>query len=124
MDNPCTIIGNLTDDPELRFTPSGKGVVNFTVAVNSRVNESGEWKDKLEGFFRCNAWGDMAENVAGSLTKGSRVVVAGKVQQRSWEDNDGNKRSAFEILATDVGASLKWATATPQKAERSKEGSF
>lgn len=118
MDNPCTLIGNITEDPELRFTPSGKPVANFTVAVNSRINEGGEWKDRLEGFFRCNAWGDMAENVAESLNKGARVVVAGKVQQRTWEDNDGNKRSSFEIAVTDVGPSLKWATATVTKANR------
>lgn len=117
-DNSVTIVGNVTDDPELRFTPSGKPVANFTVAVNSRYKKGDQWEDKLEGFFRVTAWGDMGENCAESLMKGSRVVVTGKLQQRSWEDNDGNKRSAVDLQADDVGASLKWATATIQKATR------
>ena len=119
-DNTVTLVGNITDDPELRFTPSGAAVANFTVAVNKRFkNNAGEWEDRLDGFFRCNCWRDMAENVADSLKKGTRVVVTGRLQQRSWDDQEGNKRSAFEIQVDEVGPSLRWATADVQKAQRS-----
>jgi single-strand DNA-binding protein len=118
-DNTVTLVGNVTDDPELRFTPSGAAVANFTVAVNRRYkNADGQWEDKLDGFFRCNCWRDMAEHVAESLTKGTRIVVTGRLQQRSWEDQDGGKRSAIEIQVDEVGPSLRWATATVQKSER------
>ena len=118
-DNTVTLVGNVTDDPELRFTPSGAAVANFTVAVNRRYkNADGQWEDKLDGFFRCNCWRDMAEHVAESLTKGTRIVVTGRLQQRSWEDQDGGKRSAIEIQVDEVGPSLRWATATVQKTER------
>ncbi|HEY7874190.1 MAG TPA: single-stranded DNA-binding protein [Actinomycetota bacterium] len=119
-DNCVTLVGNITDDPELRFTPSGAAVANFTVAVNRRYkNQDGQWEDKLDGFFRCNCWRDMAENVAESLQKGSRVVVVGRLQQRSWDDQDGNKRSTFEVQVDEVGPSLRWATASIQKSQRS-----
>lgn len=119
-DNVVTLVGNITDDPELRFTPSGAPVANFTVAVNRRFrNQDGTWNDKLDGFFRCNCWRDMAENVAESLQKGTRVVVVGRLQQRSWEDQEGNKRSAFEIQVDEVGPSLRWATAKIEKTQRS-----
>jgi single-strand DNA-binding protein len=118
-DNTVTLVGNVTDDPELRFTPSGAAVANFTVAVNRRYkNADGQWEDKLDGFFRCNCWRDMAEHVAESLTKGTRILVTGRLQQRSWEDQEGGKRSAFEIQVDEVGPSLRWATATVQKSER------
>ena len=119
-DNTVTLVGNVTDDPELRFTPTGRPVANFTVAVNKRFKDNdGQWQDRLDGFFRCNCWADMAENVAESLTKGTRIVVTGRLQQRQWEDNDGNKRSAFEIQVDEVGPSLRWATATVQRSQRS-----
>jgi single-strand DNA-binding protein len=119
-DNTVTLVGNVTDDPELRFTPTGRPVANFTVAVNKRFKDNdGQWQDRLDGFFRCNCWADMAENVAESLTKGTRIVVTGRLQQRQWEDNDGNKRSAFEIQVDEVGPSLRWATASVQKSQRS-----
>jgi single-strand DNA-binding protein len=119
-DNTVTLVGNITDDPELRFTPSGAAVANFTVAVNRRYkNQDGQWEDKLDGFFRCSCWRDMAENVAESLKKGSRVVVVGRLQQRSWDDQDGNKRSAFEIQVDEVGPSLRWASAAVTKSQRS-----
>jgi single-strand DNA-binding protein len=122
-DNTVTLVGNITDDPELRFTPSGAAVANFTVAVNRRFrNQEGSWEDKLDGFFRCNCWREMAENVAESLQKGSRVVVTGRLQQRSWDDQDGNRRSAFEVQVDEVGPSLRWATATVQKSKRSSGG--
>ena len=119
-DNTVTLVGNITDDPELRFTPSGRPVANFTVAVNRRYkNNDGQWEDKLDGFFRCNVWADQAENAAESLQKGTRVLVTGRLQQRQWEDNDGNKRSAFEIQVDEVGPSLRWSTAQVQKSQRS-----
>ena len=119
-DNCITLVGNITDDPELRFTPSGSAVANFTIAVNRRYkNQSGQWEDKLDGFFKCNCWRDMAENVAESLQKGMRVMVVGRLQQRSWDDQEGNKRSAFEIQVDEVGPSLRWATASVTKSQRS-----
>jgi single-strand DNA-binding protein len=121
-DNCVTLVGNITDDPELRFTPSGLPVANFTVAVNRRVPKDGGWEDKLEGFFRCSCWRDMAENVAESLQKGARVVVVGRLQQRSWEDQEGNKRSTVEVQVDEVGPSLRWATARPERSQRSGGG--
>ena len=119
-DNCITLVGNITDDPELRFTPSGSAVANFTIAVNRRFkNQSGQWEDKLDGFFKCNCWREMAENVAETLQKGTRVMVVGRLQQRSWDDQEGNKRSAFEIQVDEVGPSLRWATAQVQKSQRS-----
>jgi single-strand DNA-binding protein len=122
-DNSVTIVGNVTDDPELRFTPNGAAVANFTVAVNRRFKgQSGQWEDKLDGFFRCSCWRDMAENAAESLSKGTRVVVVGRLSQRSWEDGEGNRRSAVEVQVDEVAPSLKWATAQVQKSKRSSGG--
>ncbi|MGH2697574.1 MAG: single-stranded DNA-binding protein [Actinomycetota bacterium] len=120
-DNVVTLVGNITDEPELRFTPGGAAVANFTVAVNRRFrNQDGSWDDRLDGFFRCSCWRDMAENVSESLHKGSRVIVTGRLQQRSWDDNDGNKRSTIEVQVDEVGPSLRWATAQITKARRDK----
>ena len=122
-DNTITLVGNITDDPELRFTPSGLPVANFTVAVNRRFkNANGQWEDKLDGFFRCSCWRDMAENVAESLQKGTRVMVVGRLQEQRWEDQEGGKRSRVEIQVDEVGPSLRWATATVQKSNRSSGG--
>ena len=122
-DNCITLVGNITDDPELRFTPSGSAVANFTIAVNRRwKDQSGQWQDKLDGFFKCNCWREMAENTAESLQKGMRVMVVGRLQQRSWDDQEGNKRSAFEIQVDEVGPSLRWATASVTKSSRSSGG--
>ncbi len=122
-DNTVTLVGNITDDPELRFTPSGLPVANFTVAVNRRFkNSSGQWEDRLDGFFRCSCWRDMAENVAESLQKGTRVVVTGRIQEQRWEDQEGGKRSRVEIQVDEVGPSLRWATAAVQKSSRSSGG--
>ncbi len=118
-DNTVTLVGNITDDPELRFTPSGAAVANFTVAVNRRFKNGDRWEDRLDGFFRCSCWRDMAENAAESLQKGTRVVVVGRLNQRSWEDQEGNKRSAVEVQVDEVAPSLKWATASVQKSQRS-----
>lgn len=119
-DNVVTLVGNITDEPELRFTPGGAAVANFTVAVNRRFrNQDGSWDDKLDGFFRCSCWRDMAENVSESLTKGARVIVTGRLQQRSWDDNEGNKRSTVEVQVDEVGPSLRWASAQVTKSRRS-----
>lgn len=123
--NVITLVGNVTDDPELRFTPGGAAVANFTVAVNQRrPAQGGGWEDRLDGFFRCNCWRDLAENVAESLQKGTRIVVVGRLQQRSWEDQEGNRRSVVEVQVDDVGPSLRWATANVQKSSRSSAGDW
>jgi single-strand DNA-binding protein len=108
FDNTITIVGNLTRDPELRFTPSGAAVANFGVAWNLKGRDGQE--DKVS-FFDVTCWRQLAENVSDSLTKGSRVVVYGRLDQRSWENQDGDRRSKVEIIADDVAPSLKWATA-------------
>lgn len=121
--NVITLVGNITDDPELRFTPGGAAVANFTVAVNRRQQaQGGGWEDKLDGFFRCSCWRELAENVAESLQKGMRIMVVGRLQQRSWEDQEGNKRSTIEVQVDEVGPSLRWATASVQKTSRSSPG--
>ena len=119
-ENQITIVGNLTDDPELRYTPNGAAVVKFRVAVNRRYkDESGQWKDGDTSYFTVNAWRSLAENAAESLTRGTRVVVAGRLQMRSWETQEGDKRSVIEIEADEVGPSLKWATARVERQSRS-----
>jgi len=124
LQNSVTIVGNVTDDPELRFTPSGLPVANFTVAVNSRIKKGDQWEDRNDGFFRCSCWRDMAENVAESITKGTRVMVTGRLQEQKWEDNDGGKRSRIEIQVDEVGPTLRWATATVTKSQRSSGGGY
>lgn len=119
-ENTVTIVGNVTDDPELRYTSSGSAVSNFTVAVNARKKKNDEWVDELQGFFRCTCWRDMAENAAESVQKGMRVIVTGRLHQSTWENNDGQKRSAIEVQVDDFGPSLKWATAEVTKSERGK----
>lgn len=119
-----TIIGNLTDAPELRFTPQGKAVANFTVAVSKRVKDGNDWKDGLSSFYRCSLWDAAAENMTESLVKGQRVIVVGEIAQRSYETNTGDKRSVFEVTAQEVGPSLKWATATVVKKAAGKPPSF
>jgi len=118
--NNVTIVGNLTDDPELRFTPQGVAVANFSVAVNRRVRDpqTNEWKDGDASFFRINCWRQLAENVAESLTRGTRVVVSGFLKQRSWETQEGEKRSVIEIEADEIAPSLRWAIAKVEKASR------
>jgi single-strand DNA-binding protein len=123
INNAVTIVGNVTDDPELRFTPSGLPVATFTVAVNSRIRKNDAWEDRNDGFFRCSCWRDMAENVAESLTKGTRVMVVGKIQEQRWEDQEGGKRSRVEIQVDEVGPTLRWATVQVTKSQRSSGGS-
>jgi single-strand DNA-binding protein len=122
-DNAIIVVGNLTDDPELRFTPQGVAVANFRIAVSRRVkDESGQWKDGDTSFFKVNCWRQLAENVAESLTRGSRTMVAGRLRMRQWETQEGEKRSVVEIEADEVGPSLKWATAKVEKTSRAGGG--
>jgi single-strand DNA-binding protein len=118
-DNHTTIVGNLVDDPELRFTNTGIAVANLRVAVTQRIQQDGEWRDGDTTFLKVNVWRGQAEHLADSLTKGDRVMVTGRLRQRSWETPEGEKRSVTEIEADEVGASLKWATA---KVERTSQG--
>lgn len=113
-----TIVGNLTEAPELRYTNAGKAVAGFTVAVARRVKDGNEWKDGPTTFWRCSVWDAAAENLADSLEKGQRVIVVGDIADRSFETRDGEKRTVKEITATEVGPSLKWAVAKPEKMNR------
>lgn len=124
-DTILTIVGNLTADPELRFTPSGKPVANFTVASTPRYfdRQAGEWKDGNALFQRCNLWNQPAENVAETLTKGTRVVVQGRLRQRSFETKEGEKRTVVDLEVDEIGPSLRYATAKVSKASRSHGGS-
>src|SRR5215216_4587475 len=119
-----TVIGNLTGDPELRFTPSGAAVANFTVASTPRTfdRQSNEFKDGDTLFMRCSIWREAAENVAESLTKGSRVIVQGRLKQRSYETREGEKRTVVELEVDEIGPSLRYATAKVNKASRSGGG--
>ena len=118
--NSITISGNITRDPEMRYTPSGISKVTFGVAVNRswRNQQTQEWEEQTS-FFNVVAWRQLAENISATLTKGSRVVVSGRLEQRSWETEQGEKRSIVEIVADDVAASLRFATAEVHKVERS-----
>ena len=121
MDNSVTLVGNLVDDPELRFTPSGVALAKLRFAVNRRYQRNGEWQEDTS-FFTGTCWRDMAENVAESLTKGTRVVLNGRLEQRSWETQDGDKRSIVEVDIKEIGPSLRWATATVTKTPRADGG--
>ncbi|MEO6081747.1 MAG: single-stranded DNA-binding protein [Umezawaea sp.] len=115
-----TVVGNLTADPELRFTQSGAAVASFTVASTPRTFDkaSGEWKDGDALFLRCNVWRQVAENVAESLTRGSRVLVTGRLRQRSFETKEGEKRTVMELEVDEIGPSLRYATAKVNKVSR------
>ena len=123
-DTIITVVGNLTADPELRFTPSGAAVANFTVASTPRIfdRQSNEWKDGDALFMRCSIWREAAENVAESLTRGSRVIVQGRLKQRSYETREGEKRTVVELEVDEIGPSLRYATAKVNKASRSGGG--
>lgn len=119
-----TVVGNITDDPELRFTPSGAAVANFTVASTPRTmnRQTNEWEDGEALFLRCSIWRQAAENVAESLQKGARVIVQGRLKARTWETREGEKRTSFEVDVDEIGPSLKWATAKVTRAQRSGGG--
>jgi single-strand DNA-binding protein len=119
MTAQVTLVGNLTRDPEMRYLPSGAQNATFGLAVSRRWRDQGsqEWKEQTS-FFDVTCWRDLADNVCESLSKGARVIVQGRLEQRSWEDKDGNRRSKVEVNADEVGPSLRWATADITKTER------
>ncbi len=120
--NSVTLVGNLVDDPELRFTPNGTAMAKLRFAVSRRYQgRDGEWQEDTS-FFTGTCWRDMAENVAESLTKGMRIIVVGRLNQRSWETQEGDKRSVVEIDVQDVGPSVRWATAAVTKTPRTGGG--
>jgi len=123
-ETPITVVGNLTADPELRFTPSGAAVANFTVASTPRTfdRQSNEWRDGEALFLNCSVWRQAAENAAESLTRGMRVIVTGRLKARSYETREGEKRTVFEIDVDEVGPSMKYATAKVTKTSRSGGG--
>jgi single-strand DNA-binding protein len=123
-DTTITLIGNLTDDPELRYTPNGAAVANFTVASTPRFMDkaTNEWKDGDTLFLRCSIWRQAAENVAESLTRGARVILSGRLKQRSYETKEGEKRTVYEVEVDEIGPSLKNATAKVNKTTRSGAG--
>jgi single-strand DNA-binding protein len=125
-DTTLTLIGNLTADPELRFTPSGAAVANFTVASTPRAfdRQSNEWKDGETLFLRCSVWRDAAENVAESLQRGSRVIVTGRLKSRSYDTKEGEKRTVMELEVDELGPSLRYATAKVNKTQRGGGGGF
>ena|SRR2546423_11483680 len=120
QDNAMTLVGNLTDEPEVRFTSNGTAVANFTIASTSRVfdKEADEWRDGDTLFLRCTVWQQSAENLADSLTKGTRVIVSGRLRQRSFETREGEKRTSVELVVGEIGVSLRYATVQITKAIR------
>jgi single-strand DNA-binding protein len=121
-DTHVTITGNLTDNPEVTFTPNGTAVANFRLAVTPRVKQGDTWTDGETSFFRITAWRDLAEHLGDSLTKGDRVIVLGQLRARSWETAEGERRSVVEVTAEEVGPSLRWATAKPERARKADSG--
>jgi len=119
-DNTVTLVGNVTRDPELRYTPNGQTVASFGLAVNRRWQnrQTQEWEEQVS-FFDIKAWAGLAENVAESIQRGTRVIVTGRLEQRSWETDNNEKRSKVEVVADEIAPSLRWATAQVQKIERS-----
>jgi single-strand DNA-binding protein len=123
-DTATTIVGNLTETPELRYTANGAAVANFTVAVTPRRPDGkGGFTDAETSFFRCTAWRGLAEHLADSLAKGDRVLVSGTLRQRAWETPEGERRSSVEVQVEEAGPSLRWATAKPQRASKAASAS-
>lgn len=117
MSSNVTLIGNLTMDPELRFTPSGIAMARIGLAVNRRYQRDGEWQEQTS-FFYGTVWREQAESVAESLQKGARVIVSGQMEQRTWQDKEGQDRESIEVRIDEIGPSLRWATATVNKTQR------
>ena len=121
-DTHVTIVGNLTDDPEVTFAPNGAAVTNFRLAVTARIKDGEGWRDGDTSFYRITAWRGLAEHIGDSLTKGNRVMVLGQLRARSWETPEGDKRSVVEVEADEVAPSLRWAVAKPQRAANGSKG--
>ena len=124
-DSTVTLVGNLTRDPELRFTQSGQAIATLGIAVSRRYQQNGEWQEKTS-YFNIVAWAQLGENAAQSLNKGARVIVTGRLEQRQYETREGEQRNTVEIVADEIGPSLRWATAQVEKTSRSSSegGSF
>jgi single-strand DNA-binding protein len=120
-ENSVTLVGNLTKDPELRYTTGGRGVASFGLAVNRRYMVNGEWQEQVS-FFNVVAWADLGENAAASLHKGNRVIVTGRLEQRSYETRDGEKRNVTEVIADELGPSLRWAQVEIERISRDSAG--
>ena len=116
-ENSVTLVGNLTRDPELRYTTGGRGVASFGLAVNRRFQQNGEWQEQTS-FFNITAWAELGENAAASLQKGARVIVTGRLQQREYETREGEKRTIVEVIADELGPSLRWAQAQVERISR------
>ena len=119
-DTTTILTGNLTEDPEVSFTPNGAAVCNFRVAVTARIKDGDTWRDGDTSFYRITAWRQLAEHVGDSLAKGNRVIVVGQLRARSWETPEGERRTTTEVDAEEIGPSLRWATAKPERANGSK----
>lgn len=119
--NSITLVGNLTRDPELRYTAGGRAIASFGIAVNRRFQSNGEWQEQVS-YFNVTAWGDLGENAAASLSKGSRAIVFGRLEQRDFENREGEKKTVVEVVAEEVGASLRWAQAQIERTQRSEGG--
>ena len=122
-DNQVTMTGNITRDPEIRFTNTGKSVTSFSIAVGRRYQVNGEWQEQTS-FFNVSAWGQLGENVAASASKGSRVTITGRMDQREYTDKEGNKRQAVDLIADEVAASLKWATVEITRNPKSQDSAY
>lgn len=122
-DNTVTLVGNLTRDPELRFTQGGRAVATFGIAVNRRYQVNGEWQEQTS-FFNVVAWGPLGENAAASLTKGARIIVSGRLEQREYQTQQGEKRTVVEVNADEVAPSLRYATAQVERTSSGKEGGY
>jgi single-strand DNA-binding protein len=116
-ENSVTVVGNLTRDPELRYTTGGRGVASFGLAVNRRYQQNGEWQEQTS-FFNITAWGDLGENLAASVSKGARIIVTGRLQQREYQTKEGENRTIVEIIADEAGPSLRWAQAQVERISR------
>lgn len=122
MSNSINVVGNLTGEPELRFTQSGTAMVSGSIASNRRYQVNGEWQEQTS-FFNFTAWRELAENIASTMTKGMRVVATGRMEQKDWTDKDGNKRTSYDLVLDEIGPSLRWATAVVSKTDKNGSGS-
>jgi len=122
MSNSINVVGNLTGEPELRFTQSGTAMVSGSIASNRRYQVNGEWQEQTS-FFNFTAWRELAENIASSMTKGMRVVATGRMEQNDWVDKDGNKRTSYDLVLDEIGPSLRWATTVVTKTDKNGSGS-
>ena len=122
MSNSINVVGNLTGEPELRFTQSGTAMVSGSIASNRRYQVNGEWQEQTS-FFNFTAWRELAENIASTMTKGMRVVATGRMEQKDWTDKDGNKRTSYDLVLEEIGPSLRWATAVVTKTDKSGSSS-